>query len=135
MNSTAEHRTHCAGLDPPCPALANYSIGAPPAGYDLNGEPGAVVGSVNDRPPLRRLYHWEAYRVGSLTALCVTPGGGLWTGSSRGTIRVWELPPRRGAAGGRRPLLEGGRGRPALDVSWSGCGWCAFGRAGNQPCM
>ena len=32
----------------------------------------------------------QAHRVGAITSLCRTPWGGLWTGTSRGWIRIWE---------------------------------------------
>ena len=32
----------------------------------------------------------QAHRVGTITSLCRTPWGDLWTGTSRGWIRVWE---------------------------------------------
>lgn len=41
----------------------------------------------------------QAYGVGSLSSMCVTPAGELWTGSSRGNIRVWELAGRESTAG------------------------------------
>ncbi len=34
---------------------------------------------------------WQAHRVGSVRALCRTPWGELWTGSSRGSVRVWDI--------------------------------------------
>lgn len=33
----------------------------------------------------------QAHRVGSVTSMCRTPWGDLWTGTSRGWIRVWEV--------------------------------------------
>ena len=33
----------------------------------------------------------QAHKVGSVTALCRTPWGELWTGSSRGSVRVWDI--------------------------------------------
>jgi len=32
----------------------------------------------------------QAHRVGSITSVCRTPWGGVWTGTSRGSIRIWE---------------------------------------------
>ena len=32
----------------------------------------------------------QAHRAGSVTSLCRTPWGDLWTGTSRGWIRIWE---------------------------------------------
>ena len=58
------------------------------------------MGSIAGAAPDGLLYQWQAYGVGSLTALCVTPGGELWTGSSRGNIRIWELQPKAAAAPG-----------------------------------
>ncbi len=37
----------------------------------------------------RLLKRWQAHRIGHVTAMCTTPWGELWTGSSRGIIRVW----------------------------------------------
>lgn len=33
----------------------------------------------------------QAHRVGTVTAICRTPWGELWTGSSRGSVRVWDI--------------------------------------------
>lgn len=55
------------------------------SGYDIGGEPGMSVG------PAQRLHVWQAFRVGQVTTICVTPAGEVWTGSSRGHIRVWTL--------------------------------------------
>ncbi|GAB4822767.1 hypothetical protein N2152v2_009813 [Parachlorella kessleri] len=64
------------------------------SGYDLSGRPGVAVGGVGSAPPQRLVYRWQAYRVGHVLTMCVTPQGELWTGSSRGNIRVWQLPGR-----------------------------------------
>ena len=32
----------------------------------------------------------QAHRVGAITSLCRTPWGNLWTGTSRGWIRIWD---------------------------------------------
>jgi hypothetical protein len=77
------------------------------AAYDISGQPGAAVGTVGTGPPQRLLYQWQAYRVGWVSSMCVTPQGDLWTGSSRGNIRVWEL--HRGSADSGEHL----RGGPA----------------------
>jgi len=36
------------------------------------------------------LNSWQAHRIGSVTVLITTPWGELWSGSSRGIIRVWR---------------------------------------------
>jgi len=33
----------------------------------------------------------QAHKVGRVTAICTTAWGDVWTGSSRGTIRVWRV--------------------------------------------
>lgn len=55
-------------------------------GYDISGEPGVLV---EDQDSLIAI--WQAHRVGSITALYVSPNGDLWTGSSRGSIRIWTI--------------------------------------------
>jgi hypothetical protein len=37
----------------------------------------------------RRAFCWQAHKSAAVTALATTPWGELWTGSSRGSIRVW----------------------------------------------
>ena len=32
----------------------------------------------------------QAHRAGAITSLCRTPWGDLWTGTSRGWMRIWE---------------------------------------------
>ncbi len=56
------------------------------AGYDITGKPGNILD-----PETSRLYSWQAHRVGTVAGMCLSSTGELWTGSSRGTIRVWRL--------------------------------------------
>ena len=42
-----------------------------------------------DLPTLRLRHKFQAHRGGSVTALLVTDYGDLWTGSSRGSLRLW----------------------------------------------
>ena len=56
------------------------------AGYELNPKSGAVLD-----PGSARIHCWQAHRVGSVTSMCVAPTGELWTGSSRGSVRVWHV--------------------------------------------
>jgi len=55
-------------------------------GYDMTGRPGDLLD-----PESSQLYSWQAHRVGTVTAMCLSSTGELWTGSSRGTIRIWRL--------------------------------------------
>lgn len=56
-------------------------------GYEINPRPGSLLDPGNVR-----VHSWQAHRVGSVTSMCVSPTGELWTGSSRGSIRVWHFP-------------------------------------------
>ena len=51
-------------------------------GFSLGPQPGIYLAG-------RLLKRWQAHRIGHVTAMCTTPWGELWTGSSRGIIRVW----------------------------------------------
>ncbi|BDA49078.1 probable type I inositol polyphosphate 5-phosphatase 12 [Coccomyxa sp. Obi] len=53
-------------------------------GHNLGDAPGTAINS-------QQLCCWQAHRVGSVMALCRTPWGELWTGSSRGSVRVWDI--------------------------------------------
>ncbi|KAL4853623.1 Type II inositol polyphosphate 5-phosphatase 15 [Chlorella vulgaris] len=53
--------------------------------YDTSGEPCMSLKAGH------RAYHFQAHRVGFVTAMRRTSHGHLWTGSSRGNLRVWEL--------------------------------------------
>lgn len=55
-------------------------------GYDTTGRPGNILD-----PESSRLYSWQAHRVGTVVSMCLSSTGELWTGSSRGTIRIWRL--------------------------------------------
>ncbi|KAL4534362.1 hypothetical protein Ndes2437B_g03641 [Nannochloris sp. 'desiccata'] len=54
--------------------------------YDITGRPGNILD-----PGTSRLHSWQAHRVGTIAAMCLSSTGELWTGSSRGTIRIWRL--------------------------------------------
>ncbi|RMZ54465.1 hypothetical protein APUTEX25_002041, partial [Auxenochlorella protothecoides] len=58
-------------------------------GYDLSrASPGQPLSSSEVG------WQWQAHRLGHITALCVSPSSGhLWTGSSRGHIRIWPRAP------------------------------------------
>ncbi len=56
------------------------------AGYAITETPGAILD-----PGSSKLYCWQAHRVGTVAAMCISSTGELWTGSSRGTIRIWRL--------------------------------------------
>ncbi|CAL8463974.1 g3509 [Coccomyxa elongata] len=53
-------------------------------GHSLGDAPGTAINS-------QQLCCWQAHRVGTVTAICRTPWGELWTGSSRGSVRVWDI--------------------------------------------
>eukprot|EP00884_Botryococcus_braunii_P008578 jgi/Botrbrau1/17721/Bobra.0166s0143.1 len=40
-----------------------------------------------------RKHFWQAHKAGAVTAICRTAWGDIWTGSSRGVIRVWSADP------------------------------------------
>jgi hypothetical protein len=49
------------------------------------------------------VYRWQAYRLGHVTALWARHDT-LWTGSSRGNVRVWPLKdPKEAIPGGWGP--------------------------------
>jgi len=51
--------------------------------FALDAKPGVALTG-------RMLNSWQAHRIGSVTVLITTPWGELWSGSSRGIIRVWR---------------------------------------------
>lgn len=51
------------------------------AAYSTAGPPSMPLNAAH------RVHMFQAYRVGHVTAMCRTPQGELWTGSSRGNIR------------------------------------------------
>ncbi|KAL4426187.1 hypothetical protein ABPG77_007469 [Micractinium sp. CCAP 211/92] len=55
--------------------------------YSTTGAPSMPLNTAH------RVHMFQACRVGHVTAMCRTPQGELWTGSSRGNVRVWELGP------------------------------------------
>ena len=57
---------------------------------------GATTGSSCD---MQHVVHWQAHRMGAVTAITRTAAGDLWTGTSRGSLRMWA-PEARQAAGG-----------------------------------
>lgn len=62
--------------------------------FALDAKPGVALTG-------RTLNSWQAHRIGSVTVLVTTPWGELWSGSSRGIIRVWRNAHKQG--GGALP--------------------------------
>ncbi|KAK9799381.1 hypothetical protein WJX73_007250 [Symbiochloris irregularis] len=62
----------------------------------------------------RRKYSWQAHKLGAVTSVAVSGWGELWTGSSRGNLRVWSSPgDSRGSPGYLlRELRRNGGARP-----------------------
>lgn len=58
--------------------------------FALDAKPGVALTG-------RTLNSWQAHRIGSVTVLVTTPWGELWSGSSRGIIRVWRNAHKQGA--------------------------------------
>ncbi len=58
-------------------------------------------------PAARLVMRWQAFRSGAVTAIARTAWGGLWTGSSRGAVRVWapEVGGAAAAGGGGAELV------------------------------
>lgn len=86
-----------AGVPPALPMLDAGAARPPPpcprataAAYDISGEPCMSLKAGH------RAFQFQAHRVGYVTAMCRTPQGELWTGSSRGNMRC-------GGRGGRSP--------------------------------
>lgn len=48
----------------------------------------------------QHVVHWQAHRMGAVTAIVRTAAGGLWTGTSRGSLRTWAPEARQAAGGG-----------------------------------
>ena len=48
----------------------------------------------------QHVVHWQAHRMGAVTAIVRTAAGGLWTGTSRGSLRMWAPEARQAAGGG-----------------------------------
>ena len=65
--------------------------------FALDAKPGVALTG-------RTLNTWQAHRIGSVTVLVTTPWGELWSGSSRGIIRVWRNAHKQG--GGTAPVLS-----------------------------
>lgn len=57
--------------------------------FALDAKPGVALTG-------RTLNSWQAHRIGSVTVLVTTPWGELWSGSSRGIIRVWRNAHKQG---------------------------------------
>lgn len=57
-------------------------------GFSLAGQPSGTLLSPDEHTVLPM---WQAHRVGSVDCMCVSPIGELWTGSSRGAVRVWSV--------------------------------------------
>lgn len=51
--------------------------------YTLNKRPGTSIAR-------QMLNSWVAHKIGCVTNILTTPKGELWTGSSRGIIRIWH---------------------------------------------
>ena len=64
--------------------------------FALDAKPGVALTG-------RMLNSWQAHRIGSVTVLITTPWGELWSGSSRGIIRVWRNAHKQGG-GAIRPV-------------------------------
>ena len=65
--------------------------------FALDAKPGVALTG-------RTLNSWQAHRIGSVTVLMTTPWGELWSGSSRGIIRVWRNAHKQG--GGAAPVMS-----------------------------
>ncbi|CAL5226967.1 g9852 [Coccomyxa viridis] len=110
--------------------------------FSMGDAPGTAVNG-------QLLHCWQAHRVGAITSLCRTPWGNLWTGTSRGWIRIWDCadPGAFNDAGEyalpMRELRRHGGARPHIgsvshmicpaggQVVWSGSEraillWCAY---------
>ena len=48
----------------------------------------------------QHVVHWQAHRMGAVTAITRTAVGDLWTGTSRGSLRMWAPEARQAAGGG-----------------------------------
>lgn len=53
----------------------------------------------------QHVLRWQAQRTGAVTAIARTAQGDLWTGSSRGSLRIWA--PECASAGGAVPAAPG----------------------------
>ena len=53
----------------------------------------------------QHVLRWQAQRTGAVTAIARTAQGDLWTGSSRGSLRIWA--PEFASAGGAVPAAPG----------------------------
>ena len=53
----------------------------------------------------QHVLRWQAQRTGAVTAIARTAQGDLWTGSSRGSVRIWA--PEFASAGGAVPAAPG----------------------------
>ena len=77
---------HSACIDTTCMCIGilwtGHSDGKVCA-FALDAKPGVALTG-------RLLNCWQAHRIGSVTVLITTPWGELWSGSSRGIIRVWH---------------------------------------------
>ena len=96
--------------------------------FALDAKPGVALTG-------RTLNSWQAHRIGSVTVLLTTPWGELWSGSSRGIIRVWRNAHKSGGGG----LLV--TSSPLVNVHMSGLsayqGTLLINAAGcvvQQPC-
>ncbi|KAK9805177.1 hypothetical protein WJX72_003678 [[Myrmecia] bisecta] len=109
--------------------------------YRLGPKPGFSISG-------RAVHGWQAHKIGAVTAMCVTAWGELWTGSSRGSIRIWRSDGESTNTSGEyaRPMRElrrVGGGKPhngaihyfaipaGGQIIWSGSNktlalWCAY---------
>jgi hypothetical protein len=64
----------------------------------------------------RLVHRWQATRLGHVTAIAMGPGGcgALWTGTSRGYLRVWEFDPDSGGSSQIRGADGWGEPQPAV---------------------
>ncbi|KAL0054630.1 hypothetical protein WJX82_000216 [Trebouxia sp. C0006] len=79
--------------------------------FALDAKPGVALTG-------RMLNSWQAHRIGSVTVLITTPWGELWSGSSRGIIRVWRHAhkPQGETQRAVRELRRPGGGKPHGEV-------------------
>ncbi|GMH44412.1 hypothetical protein BSKO_12364 [Bryopsis sp. KO-2023] len=122
--------------------LAEEEFGYLWAGHD-NGTISAFLIEGTPRAMYERVASWKAHKHGGIAAMAVTAWGELWTGSTRGSLRVWG-----DAIGSRNPcqsrsLKRSNGDKPhgeLQDITVSTCGsivwtagqtniclWAAFG--------
>ena len=75
------------------------------------------VSAAGCKPCILNQYRQQAHKIGAVLAICRSGWGELWTGSSRGSVRVWPVDENRPRAGGEgvraaRELRRASGGRP-----------------------